>query len=385
MDKTITIFKFIIFTGDQVIDPWGSAIVDYEKLIEQFGIKPFGNFVKEIDSPHPLMKRGVIFGQRDYGRIVKAIREKKDFAVVSGMMPSGKMHIGHKMIVDQLIWYQKKGADIYIPIADMEAYSARGIDFETSKELAISEYITNYIALGLDFEKENIQTYLQSKNQIVIDLAYILSKKVNFNEMRAIYGFSGSTNFAHMYAPLIQVADILHPQMEECGGPKPTVVPVGPDQDPHIRLTRDISERFKSQFKFISPSSTYHRFITGLTGDKMSSSKPKTAIFLSDSPKTAQKKVMSAKSGGRESLDEQRELGGVPEECVVYEILLYHLADSDKELSKLYHDCKSGNIMCGECKKNVASMMKNFFEEFKEKREEAKEIAQTILDRELKC
>lgn len=368
-----------------MIDPWGSAIVDYEKLTQQFGIKPFEEFKKEIENPHFLIKRGVIFGHRDYGRIVKAMREENDFAVVSGMMPSGKMHIGHKMIVDQLIWYQKKGADIYIPIADMEAYAARGIDFEESKELAISEYLTNYIALGLDFDKKNISVYLTSKNKIVTDLAYALAKKVTFNEMKAIYGFSGSANLAHIYVPMVQVADILHPQLEECGGPRPTVVPVGPDQDPHIRLTRDIAERFKSKYKFIAPSSTYHRFITGLTGDKMSSSKPKTAIFLSDSPKTAEKKVKSAKSGGRESLDEQRKLGGIPEECVVYELLVYHLVESDKELKELYHDCKSGNIMCGECKMKAADTMREFFENFTKKREKSKEKAKKLLDSGYKC
>lgn len=368
-----------------MIDPWSSAIIDYEKLTKQFGIKPFENLKEEINNPHPLMQRNIIFGHRDYGRIIKAMREGNDFAVVSGMMPSGKMHIGHKMIVDQLIWYQKQGADIYMPIADMEAYSARGIDFETSRELAISEYITNYIALGLDFEKENVNVYLQSENRNLGDLAYILSKKVNFNEMRAIYGFSGSTNIAHMYAPLIQVADILLPQTEECGGPKPTVVPVGPDQDPHIRLTRDIAERFKGKFNFVSPSSTYHRFMTGLTGDKMSSSKPKSAIFLSDSPKTVEKKVKSAKSGGRESLEEQRKLGGVPEDCTIYELLVYHLEPSEKKLEELRESCKSGSIMCGECKKNAASMMKNFFEEFSVKRDEAREKAQKIMDREPKC
>ncbi|MGZ7042995.1 MAG: tryptophan--tRNA ligase [Methanobacterium sp.] len=368
-----------------MIDPWSSAIIDYDKLTKQFGIKSFEEFKKEIDDPHILMKRGIIFGHRDYGRIVKAMREKKDFAVVSGMMPSGKMHIGHKMIVDQIVWYQKKGADIYIPIADMEAYSARGVDFPQSRELAISEYLANYIALGVDFGKDNISVYLQSENKIVEDLAYILAKKVNFNEMKAIYGFTGSTNIAHLYVPLIQVADILHPQIAECGGPKPTVVPVGPDQDPHIRLTRDIAERFKNKYKFITPSSTYHRFITGLTGDKMSSSNPKTAIFLSDSPKTAEKKVKSAKSGGRENLDEQRKLGGVPDECVVYELLLYHLAESDKELQELYHDCRAGNIMCGECKMRVAAVMRKFFENFSKKREKALKEANKVLDRESKC
>jgi tryptophanyl-tRNA synthetase len=199
--------------------------------------------------------------------------------------------------------------------------------------------------------------------------------------MKSIYGFSGSTNISHLYVPLVQVADILHPQLEEFGGPKPTVVPVGPDQDPHIRLTRDIAERFKNKYKFIAPSSTYHRFITGLTGDKMSSSKPKTAIFLSDSPEIAEKKVKSAKTGGRESLEDQRQLGGVPEDCVVYEMLLYHLVSSDAELKEMYHDCKQGTIMCGECKSIASGLMKKFFQELSKKRIIAEADARKILNR----
>ena len=363
-----------------MIDPWSSSIIDYEKLREQFGIKPFSDLLEDITNPHPLMSRGVIFGQRDYGRIVKAMREGDDFAVVTGMMPSGKMHIGHKMVVDQLIWYQEKGAEIYIPIADMESYAARGVDFETSRKLAITEYITNYIALGLDFEDKDFHIYLQSENRTVQDLAYKLSKKVNISELKAIYGFTNSTNLSHLYAPLIQVADILHPQIEEYGGPKPTVVPVGPDQDPHIRLTRDIAERFKSIYQFVPPSSTYHRFITGLTGDKMSSSKPKTAIFLSDSPEVAVKKIKTAKTGGKETLEEQKETGGNPEECVVYEMLLYHLTPDDEKLKEAYNDCLEGNIMCGECKQNTAEMVEEFFQKLSVKREKAKNLAESILN-----
>ncbi len=362
-----------------MINPWSSASLDYEKLTKQFGIKPFTELLGELENPHLLMSRGIIFGHRDYGRIIKALREKKDFAVVSGMMPSGNMHIGHKMIVDQLIWYQKNGADIYIPIADMESYSARGIDFESSRKLAITEYITNYLALGLDFKASNVRVYLQSKNRTVQDLAYELAKKVNFNEMKAIYGFNGSTNIAHLYVPLIQVADILHPQLEEFGGPKATVVPVGPDQDPHIRLTRDIADRFKSTYNFVAPSSTYHRFITGLTGGKMSSSQPKTAIFLSDTPEDAEKKVMTGKTGGRESLKIQKELGGQPEECVIYEMLLYHLLENDEKLQEIHDNCKNGTMMCGECKSMTRDMIRVFFEKFSKKREKAAKIADKVL------
>jgi len=364
-----------------VIDPWSSAIVDYENLIEQFGIKPFSDLLPDVKDPPILMKRGIIFGQRDYGRILKAIREKSEFAVVTGMMPSGKMHIGHKMIVDQLIWYQKQGADIFIPIADMESYSARNIDFEESRELAINEYLTNYIALGLDIKKKNTHIYLQSENETVQNLAYLLGRRVNLNEMKAIYGFSGSTNLSHLYVPLIQVADILHPQLEEFGGPKPIVVPVGPDQDPHIRLTRDIAERFKTKYQFIAPSSTYHRFITGLTGDKMSSSKPKTAIFLSDSPEVAAKKIKSAKTGGRESLDDQKRLGGLPEDCVVYEMLLYHLIKSEDELKDIFNNCKNGTTMCGECKIQAAELLKKFFVDLSKRRIVAETEARKILSK----
>lgn len=66
----------------------------------------------------------------------------------------------------------------------------------------------------------------------------------------------------------------------------------------------------------------------------MSSSKPSTAIYLNDTTKEAVKKVKSAKTGGRESLKEQQELGGEVDKCVIYEMLLYHLIDDDEELKK---------------------------------------------------
>ena len=70
-----------------------------------------------------------------------------------------------------------------------------------------------------------------------------LSSKANYSELSAIYGFTGETNVAHMLSAVTQSADILHPQLEEYGGPKPTVIPVGSDQDPHIRLTRGLGHK----------------------------------------------------------------------------------------------------------------------------------------------
>ncbi|MBR0271269.1 MAG: tryptophan--tRNA ligase [Methanobrevibacter sp.] len=362
-----------------MIDPWASTSVDYDKLVNQFGIQKISDIIDDINDPQRLMKRGVVFGHREFNEINDLINKKEDFAVVTGMMPSGQMHIGHKMVVDQLIWYQEKGAMLSLPIADLESYAARDMSFEKGRQIAVDEYLTNWIALGLDLERDNVNVYLQSQNKSLFDLEFKASRKTNFSQLHAIYGFDNSTNIAHVQAPLMQVADILLPQIEEFGGPKKVVVPVGVDQDPHIRLTRDIAHRLNDELGFIQPASTYHRFLTGLTGDKMSSSKPNTAIYLNEEPEVAAKKVKTAKTGGRESLKEQEELGGEVDKCVIYEMLVYHLIDDDKELDKIREECLSGQLRCGDCKARTSELMKEYFEELKDKQVEASEIAQTIL------
>ena len=362
-----------------LIDPWASFSLDYDKLVNQFGIGKISDIVGDVKNPQRLMKRGVIFGHREFNEINKLINQNKDFAVVSGMMPSGQMHIGHKMVVDQLKWYQDMGAMLSLPIADLEAYAARNISFEKGREIAVNEYLTNWIALGLDLEKDNVNVYLQSQNQALQTLAFKSANKTNFSQLKAIYGFENSTNIAHVQAPLMQVADILLPQIEEFGGPKKVVVPVGIDQDPHIRLTRDIAHRLHEEEGFLQPASTYHRFLTGLTGDKMSSSKPNTAIYLNDDTKSAVKKVKSAKTGGRETLKEQEELGGEVDKCVIYEMLLYHFIDDDEELAQIRQDCLNGTLRCGDCKMKTAELMEKFMDELHEKQIEAAEIAKTLI------
>jgi tryptophanyl-tRNA synthetase len=126
-------------------------------------------------------------------------------------------------------------------------------------------------------------------------------------------------------------------------------------------------------YGFLPPASTYHRFMTGLTGGKMSSSKPESHIALTEDPKEAAKKIMRAITGGRQSLSEQKKLGGEPEKCSVYEFLVFHLSEDDKELPEIYEECKTGKRMCGTCKKDVAERIQRFLTEFQQRREEARE------------
>jgi tryptophanyl-tRNA synthetase len=431
---------------DTKLDPWSSNdITDYSKLFEEFGISPFETVLPEIPSPHMYMRRKVIFGHRDYEQIARAMQTGAPFSVMDGFMPSGKIHLGHKMVMDQIVWHQEQGADAFVGIADREAYSVRGFSWQKCREIGVEEYILSLIALGFKPEKSGKQRsliYFQSGCESVRDLAFELGSRVNFSELSAIYGFSGETNLSHMLSVATQAADILQPELEEFGGPKPVVVPVGPDQDPHLRLTRglagkmnmfrieerednktgrpylsvrgkaaskealkELKKRIPGKVKlyeahvdvlefsdragleeivrdvalefggyaFIPPASTYHRFMSGLQGGKMSSSIPESHIALTDAPKDGAKKVKRAKTGGCVTLEEQKKLGGKPDECSVFELMLFHLLEDDNELLKIREECLSGERMCGSCKQLASELMHDFLKEHQEKRELARE------------
>jgi tryptophanyl-tRNA synthetase len=127
-------------------------------------------------------------------------------------------------------------------------------------------------------------------------------------------------------------------------------------------------------YGFLPPSSTYHRFIRGLTGEKMSSSKPETAIFLDDEVDIARKKMMKAITGGRESAEEQKEKGGDPEVCAVFETMLFHTIEDDDEIARIQNECRNGERLCGQCKKEAAQHLQTFLEDLKERRDETQHL-----------
>lgn len=367
---------------DFVVTPWEvKGKIDYEKLSRDFGVEKFSKIMHEIPDPNLYMRRNIIFGHRDFKKIVEKMKSGEKFVMMTGLMPSGKFHIGHKMLADQIIDYQKKGGKIYLCVADVEAFNTRMGKFDELKRVAIEEYLMNYIALGL--KPENVDFYFQSersvnakKSNAFYKLAGRVAKYVTMNEIRAIYG---DVNPGKIMSIMIQVADILHPQLDEFEGRVPVVVPVGIDQDPHIRLTRDIASRM-GDLNLIPPSSTYHVFMPGLKGDKMSSSDPTSFIALTDSPEEVENKIMKyAFSGGRDSLEEHKKLGGVPEIDVSYQMLSFMLEEDDEKLKKIYDDYKSGNLLSGELKQILIEKLNKFLKEHQEKREKAKDVIDEFM------
>ncbi len=357
------------------IDPWGDIQIDsYDDTMKQFGIDGFDQLIDKLPETHRYFRRNIIYGQRDFKQIVKAVEDGNDFAMMTGLMPSGRFHFGHKMVADQMRFYQELGAELYIAVADVEAYATRDMSMQRCRELAIEEYLKNYIALGL--EPDNVNFYFQSEGTPHYHtMSKLFAKHVTQSEVEAVYG---DVSPAKVASALTQAADILQPQFEENGGPKPVVVPVGTDQDPHIRLTRDIASRFKDQ-NFIKPSSTYHKFMRGLQGGKMSSSNPKSYIALRDSIDKAKKKIDRAKTGGKQSLEEHREEGADVEEDMVYELLAFHLIDDDDRLEEIYREYDAGEMLSGELKQIAKEELKQFLQQHQARLEKADEKVEQFL------
>ena len=79
------------------------------------------------------------------------------------------------------------------------------------------------------------------------------------------------------------------------------------------------------------------------------------------------KKIMSAFTGGRPTLAEQKELGGEPDKCPLFLLNLFHMVEDDRELDKIRNRCLSGEMMCGQCKKETAERVLEFLRDFREK------------------
>ena len=407
------------------INPWSSTpSLDIGKTFSEFGIDPIAPVITELPEIPYFIRRGIVVGHRDYGQIAQAIKNKSPFHILTGFMPSGHPHLGHLMVMKEVVWHVQQGGNGYITIADREAHAVRGLSWDKCNEFG-KEYLSCLYALGFEG-----QTYFQSRNDRLKDLAFEAATKVNFSELSAIYGFSPETDLAHADSVITQVADILYPQIDR--EPAPTLVPVGVDQDPHIRLTRGVAhkmrmftveerdgyisvrsknapeaaldavkkafpqakkyeghvdikgagcadvkakvreiERACGGYAFFTPSSTYHIFMPGLTGGKMSSSIPESIISFYETEAVVRKKVMSGITGGRMTLEEQKRLGGEPDKCSLYLLNLFHMVTDDNELAEIRRKCTAGEITCGQCKKDTAERVVAFLKDFREKMDAA--------------
>lgn len=354
------------------IDAWGSeAITDYEHVFKEFGLKKFPEKISK-GLKHRFFERGIVIAHRDFEKVAERIAKKKPFINMTGIASSGNYHLGHKVDIDLFKFFKDSGAKNLFAVCDLDAYCSRGKikDLATAKKLAV-ENIADALALGL--EPEDI--YIQSKKPaLYYSFAFEISKKITQATNKAIYG---QIDLGKISANLLQYSDILHGQLPEFFGKMPSVTGIGLDQDPHARATRDLAKRLP--YNLESPSFVYFKHQSGLMKDsKMSSSSPDTAIFLNDSPKEIERKIKKAFTGGRNTLEEHRKLGGVLGVDKVYELLVFHYPNS-KELAKIAKDFSSGKLLSSEMKEIAIEFFQGFLKGHQKKAKELLPEAKKIV------
>lgn len=348
-------------------------LVDNEKLVKDFGAEPISNIKKLPD--FYVFNKDLVFSHRDFDKFLKALAKGEKCAIVSGVNASGTLHLGHKVVFDTNLFFQREyGLPVFIPISDDESFVAGKVETQEEAKENAMRLAKEMLAYGFDPEKtffiiDNIYTN-------IYNFAFKMSKKVNYSEIKAAYGYSPDKNIGLHFYPAVQSAHILYPQ--EKLGIKHVLVPIGPDEDAHFRISRDIASRLGMN----KPSTIHLRFLPGLNGEKASKSK-NNAIYLNDDMKTLKKKCNKAFSGGRETVEEHREKGGNPETDIACQYLKNYFYD-EKETKELFEKYKKGELLSGEVKNLLYDELSNELSAFQErlKNVDEKKLNKMILKNE---
>ncbi|PIN97073.1 MAG: tryptophan--tRNA ligase [Nitrosopumilus sp. CG10_big_fil_rev_8_21_14_0_10_33_7] len=364
---------------DFTVTPWHvEGDIDYDKLIKKFGTEKISpDILKRIKKitgeDHFMLRRGIFFSHRELNRILEDYDNGKKFFLYTGRGPSGHTHIGHLVPWVFSKWLQDKfGVNMYFQLTDDEKFYAKpDLTLEDTSKFAY-ENALDFIALG--FKPNNTKIIINTKNiQTLYPIAAQVAKKINFSNTKAVFGFTNETNIGMIFYTALQSAPCF---IEN----KPVLIPLGVDQDPHFRLTRDIAPKIGKQ----KPALIHNIMIPGLSGPrgKMSASDENGTIYTTDSPNTVRKKINKhAFSGGQIDIEQHRKLGGNPDIDVSYQYLRIFFEPDDNKLKSIYDDYKSGKMLTGELKAILIEKINEFLAIHQAKREKAKDqIEQFIFE-----
>ncbi|CDI06174.1 tryptophan--tRNA ligase [Candidatus Nitrosotenuis uzonensis] len=364
-------------SDDFIVTPWHvEGEIDYDKLIKQFGTEKItGEILKKIEKTageiHFMLRRGIFFSHRDLGKILDEYQSGKKFFLYTGRGPSGHTHIGHLVPWVFAKWLQEKfQTTMYFQLTDDEKFYAKeNLTLEQTKSFAY-ENALDFIALG--FKPENTKIIINTNNiRTLYPIAAQVAKKINFSNTKAVFGFKNETNIGMIFYTSLQSAPCF---IED----RQVLIPLGVDQDPHFRITRDVAPKIGRP----KPALIHNIMIPSLTGPggKMSASEESGTIYTTDSPQVVKKKINKyAFSGGQPTVEEHRRIGGNPDIDVSYQYLRIFFEPDDKKLKSIYDDYKSGKMLTGELKAILIDKVNSFLEEHQQKREKAKDQIERFL------
>lgn len=295
---------------------------------------------------------------------------KQKKRILSGMRPTGKLHIGHLVgALENWVSLQHE-YDNYHLIAD---YHALTTNLDTTELYRNSiDMVIDWLAAGIDPVKSPIFRQSQIKEHAELHLIFsmlITAARLERNptlkdQIRDLN--MDSVVYGHLGYPVLQSADILLYKGE--------VVPVGEDQVPHIEITREIARRFNNQwgpskmnvgenvFPEPEPKLTKFARLAGLDGNQKMSKSLGNTILLSDSAEEIQKKMRTAVTDTQKV---RKNDPGRPDVCVVFS---YHQKFNSSEVLEIRSGCESGALGCVDCKKNCSAKIADTLAPFREKR-----------------
>ncbi len=370
------------YSDDFEVTPWKvEGSVDYARLIKKFGtqeitdelLEKLKSFTGEL---HPLLGHKFFFSHRDLDWILNKYENNEKFYLYTGRGPSGMVHLGHLMP-----WFLTKhlqdkfDSNLLFQITDDEKFLYGNKSMEEINR-NVYENILDIIAIG--FNKSKTKIIVNSKHiKHLYSTSLEIAKRITYSTAKSIFGFTNSTNIGMIGFPPLQGVPCFLPSIIE-GRPTPVLIPAAIDQDPYWRLTRDIAEKIG----FYKPAQIHSKFLPSLqTVGKMSSSDPETAIFTTDDLDLIEKKISNTFTGGQPTISLQKKLGGNPGVCSVFSYLKY-MFDTPAESNERELRCRSGNLLCGECKNDLSNHSTSFMSMFQQKREKAKDLVSDFMYRE---
>ena len=304
--------------------------------------------------------------------------------IVSGMRPTGKLHLGHYLgVIQNWVELQKKYESFFF-VADWHALTTKYDKTETLKQ-DIIDVVIDWLSCGIDPEVSTI--YVQSLVPEIAELNIYLGMVTpqNWVErdpclkdmakiLRTKEGANSQISYGLMGYPVLMSADIMMFNS--------SYVPVGVDQVAHIEITRDIARRFNNIYKcdfFNEPEPLLNHcsLICGLDGNKMGKSF-QNDIKISDSAEVTAKKVMSAITDRSRM---RKDDPGHPDECeVAYKY--WQIFGDKADIEKVRCECEKGLRGCADCKRQLGALINEKLAPIREKRayyEENPEIVQRII------
>ncbi len=364
-------------SDDFIVTPWHvQGEIDYDKLIKRFGTQKISDQLSErikkiAGDDHFMLRRQIFFSHRDMNKILDEYEKGNKFFLYTGRGPSGHTHIGHLIPWVFAKWLQDKfDVNMYFQLTDDEKFfSKQNLKLEETKKFAF-ENALDFIALG--FKSKNTKIIIDTENiQMLYPIAAEVAKKINFSNIKAVFGFTNDTNIGMIFYTSLQSAPCF---IEE----KPVLIPLGVDQDPHFRLTRDVAPRIGKP----KPALIHNIMMPSLEGPggKMSASEENTTIYTTDTPEVVKKKINKyAFSGGQPDVAQHRKLGGNPDIDVSYQYLKIFFEPDDMALKKIYDDYKSGKMITGELKAILIEKINDFLKDHQKKREKARKQIDKFL------